>query len=689
MKTEELKIVNHSWASDNSYIDLTVKNTGTTTAIIEEVRVNNEPANNITYVSGSTSLKSGDSATIRVTQNFAFAERYEFYIVTQTGNRFFYLATKTSSKIPPGTETLKPNAAGTYQQWAPFGGTIHYSLTSDLSSTTGVQNLGSTTLLETENFADSRIGSGAINSVTAYIRAKTTSTETELTGAFVAYRDSTTGLNIPKSRSWSNAVWSAQSELASAGSPVRQVRSACCPKADRSEEKIVVTLSDDGYLDAYVWDGTAWIVTNNIGSAGASVNAYKCFDVVYEKTSGRALLVYSRGTTTNEIGYKIWTFGSGWGTEQFLDLVYTTGRVRWISLATASGARSGSVDDNEIALIYLDANTDVHGYVWTGSAWSLVGATSVWDATAAIASEECIAVAYEQTTGEAMFIWADSVSTDFYYKTWDGTTLSVNTLLDISAAGGVGNWVMLKADPSSDDLLFLSVDGGSDLNTAYWSGSGWTVHAEHDAGLDSNAQRCADFAWEPTGGKGLLVYGTTAGQITRKTFTTPNTWVGPTNAVMGANVHPWVQLRTNPRTVTGDGKILGAVLEGTVFDLGAIKWDGTTFTVIGTSTFSTDTSVITYESFDLEFEPFAPAEKAVILWRTYNLNYESAAFTISRTAFTDYSETRTTNLNTGLPWTWDEINALEIGSKASTLGADETIQVSEYWIIVSYAGISS
>jgi hypothetical protein len=141
--------------------------------------------------------------------------------------------------------------------------------------------------------------------------------------------------------------------------------------------------------------------------------------------------------------------------------------------------------------------------------------------------------------------------------------------------------------------------------------------------------------------------------------------------------------------VTGDVKILGAVLEGTVFDLGAIKWDGTTFTVIGTSTFSTDTSVITYESFDLEFEPFAPAEKAVILWRTHNLNYESAAFTISRTAFTDYSETRTTNPNTGLPWTWDEINALEIGSKASTLGADETIQVSEYWIIVSYAGTSN
>jgi len=158
------------------------------------------------------------------------------------------------------------------------------------------------------------------------------------------------------------------------------------------------------------------------------------------------------------------------------------------------------------------------------------------------------------------------------------------------------------------------------------------------------------------------------------------------NVAMSANVHPWVQLKSNPRTVSGDVKILGAVLEGTVFDLGAISWDGTTFAVVGTSTFSADTSVITYESFDLEFENSAPSEKAVILWRNNNINYESVAFAISRTAFTDYSEKRTTNPSTGLPWTWAEINALEIGSRASTSGSDETMQVSEFWIVVDYAG---
>jgi hypothetical protein len=77
-------------------------------------------------------------------------------------------------------------------------------------------------------------------------------------------------------------------------------------------------------------------------------------------------------------------------------------------------------------------------------------------------------------------------------------------------------------------------------------------------------------------------------------------------------------------------------------------------------------------------------EQAVILWRTYDTDYESSTITISRTAFTDYSEARTTNPNSDQAWTWTEINALQIGSRASTLGSGETIQVSEYWIVVDY-----
>ena len=444
----------------------------------------------------------------------------------------------------------------------------------------------------------------------SYVSASNTTAKTD---AFIAYR-SNTGTNTtssPKNRPWDGdtVAWGSEVEMSpSAGSPVRWVRTAVCPISQRALEKIVVTLSDNGYLDAYVFDGTSWTATNDIGFPGTTAAAYKCFDVAYEKTTGRALLVYSRGTTSNEIGYKIWTFGSGWGSENLFNLGRTSGIVRFISLAMAPGTRSGTGDDNEIALMYLDANTDTHGYVWTGSTWSEMGATAVWDSSCAIGTKECIAVAYEQTTGEALFIWGDSLATDFQYRTWDGTTLSAKTLLDIASAALVGGWCTLKADPSSDDLFFAvgtSSTTVSELETAYWSGSAWTVHTEHDAALDSNAQRPYDFAWEPTGGKGLLVYGTTADYITYETFTAPNTWVGPTNIEMGSGgTHPWVQLRTNTRSISGDMMILGAVLEATYFDLGGIRWDGTTFTKIGVNTFTAATTIINYECFEMEFNNF-------------------------------------------------------------------------------------
>jgi len=90
---------------------------------------------------------------------------------------------------------------------------------------------------------------------------------TAKTNTFIAYRNSTTSLNTSKERTWTEdtASWSSQTEMATSGSPVRFVRVAYSTIEQRSFEKIVVTLSDDGYLDAYVWNGTAWKRTFNGG----------------------------------------------------------------------------------------------------------------------------------------------------------------------------------------------------------------------------------------------------------------------------------------------------------------------------------------------------------------------------------------------------------------------------------------
>ena len=477
----------------------------------------------------------------------------------------------------------------------------------------------------------------------SYVNATSASAKTD---AFVAYRSNTgtNTVNSPKNRVWDGdtATWNNEAEMATAGSPVRFVRTAICPLSERALEKIVVTLSNDGYLDAYVFDGTSWTVTNTIGFPGTTAYAYKCFDVAYEKTSGEALLVYSIAPATNfQIGYKTWSLSSGWSSQNTYVIASGTAQTaNWISMASKP-------TNNEIAVgVIGDATSlDAYGLIWDGSSFT---SQQLLTGTVSVATEECIAVAYEQSSEYATFVsstGSNAFSWQWSGSAWDGAA----TTFDLSGTS-TPNWFTLKANPINDELFCVSVDGGSDLNTAYWSGSAWTLHTEHDASVDTNARRCADFAWEPTGSKGLLVYGTSAAYITYKIFTAPNTWVGPTSVPMGANVHPWVQLRTNPRSINGDMKILGAVLEGTVFDLGAISWDGTTFTVIGSTTFTADTTVVTYECFELEFGLFG----------------DPTEFT-GEVEFTGTSNTQTW---TQLVWTID--------SSFTTAGVTATLQLWNY-----------
>ena len=69
MEVDEFRVISHSWASDNSYIDLDVKNFGTGSITISGVEVNDEIASSISYPSGDATLEAGESNTIRVKNN--------------------------------------------------------------------------------------------------------------------------------------------------------------------------------------------------------------------------------------------------------------------------------------------------------------------------------------------------------------------------------------------------------------------------------------------------------------------------------------------------------------------------------------------------------------------------------------------------------------------------------------------
>jgi hypothetical protein len=454
----------------------------------------------------------------------------------------------------------------------------------------------------------------------SYVSATSSTSKTD---AFIAYRSNTgtNTINSPKNRAWDGdtAAWGGENEMATAGSPVRWVRTVVCPKTQRALEKIIATLSADGYLDAYVFDGTSWTVTNNIASVwttdpGTSIRPY---DIAYETSSGRALVVYdlNLADSTKDLGYKIWTFGTGWSQEYYIDftgVASTNPAMSFIRLASNPDSAS-----NQIAMVFNDGtNADAFAAIWSGSAWTKMTTLTT---TNTIATRESIGIQYSSYYKKILAIAGNSADS-MAWKTYAQGDADWTAQTAFDPDPDSGNNVCfgtLKRDPaatSTDDyIMYAGINDLSDLNAfafdmADTPPSRLNIVNEVDDSIESPTSRPIDFDWEPTGNKGLIVWGRQVNYIHYNTYSISAGWGASwtTSVSYSENQHPWVQLEANPRNIAGDTKILGVILgtSGSSYKLGAIRWDGTTLTVIGTSTFTADTNKMDYKCFDLKYQLF-------------------------------------------------------------------------------------
>lgn len=163
--------------------------------------------------------------------------------------------------------------------------------------------------------------------------------------------------------------------------------------------------------------------------------------------------------------------------------------------------------------------------------------------------------------------------------------------------GATCNWFSLKADPNSDKLVLVSVDGASDLNTVRWSGTGWILDSEHDSTVETHARRCADAEFETFAGHEghiILVWGDlNTDPITYKHF--DGTSWGPVTQVSTSTIpttdQQWHVLRRN-----ADNKILLACLDDGR-DINTAYWDGTKWT--GSDEVEAGASTLAMQCFDL------------------------------------------------------------------------------------------
>jgi hypothetical protein len=424
--------------------------------------------------------------------------------------------------------------------------------------------------------------------------------------AAISYRSNTgtNTLNSAKYREWnpSTLAWGSEVELP-ADPTSSNIRFAWTEFSPISSKRVVVTLQDDGTLDSYVCSvsctSTAnWMIARDVADlwSAAPAGPQRPFDLEFEKTSGDLLLIYDKVSTSSsqELFYRTMAAGAAYfGSESSIDDTTTSVSSDVIySFIRMDSQKTASSD--VLGMIALDqTNTDVIAWRWDGTTW---GNLHELTSSASIGTEEAMGVAFETNSGDMVIVAGEGTAMRYnqFSSGW-GTSATFGTI----AIGNI-NWVSIKADPvSTSSALFVLETGDlSDMDSQYWSGSAWTDHAEHDAGIDGHAARVADFAWDNTGNQGVLVWGTASGRLDYKRFSGTSTFAAQ-GSFTETSTHPWVQLSDVPNPTSGDTvSSLGATNDATN-DIGGIRWNGGTNNPVSTTDggITSDTTVTAYENF--------------------------------------------------------------------------------------------
>ncbi|MBD3172019.1 hypothetical protein GF326_06070 [Candidatus Bathyarchaeota archaeon] len=338
----------------------------------------------------------------------------------------------------------------------------------------------------------------------------------------------------PKYRYYDTA-WSEEIEIITPVSDkVRDVRVEFNPNPSYNDRAVMVILTDDGYLEAYDYDGFSWSTPTTLARiySNAQYRPEKPFDIAFEKTSGNCLVIYNNELNNNgleELAYRIFD-GYSWSQEYYLNdpkIEWPGSGVdfKWISLATDYSEAS-----NNIGFVAFDAGWwDYVMAIWNGTNWTDWKKLDQgpWDDDGLSCD-----VAWEYSSGDCMVTFSEG--DDIGYLIWNGSWSNrYSQQLTNNAWNG---WTWLKLKPQlteeSDRMMLLALDKDGQYAAAIdWEGNSWNgIRTVLDTQLESAWGRCIDGDWESTGTQFLVAAGDrNVDAISYKTWTPGGGWSHSTN----------------------------------------------------------------------------------------------------------------------------------------------------------------
>lgn len=414
-----------------------------------------------------------------------------------------------------------------------------------------------------------------------------------------AYYDGSRRNSGIKYRTWGVPQWSAEKSVTNVGNTPAYMVLRSNPKSP----EMIMAISDNDYnLNVQTWNGLSWASTTKLVNR---LNSYKekSFDISYEQSSGNAVVVFTDWYNNRRVPrYTKWN-GLSWSSDSPVDSnVYSNkGNVAWIRLES-------NPSSDEMVLVTLDDKKYMSAQVWNGNSWgNAISLTS----SAITSNYQCFDVIYEQGTGRAMVVWADSRS--IKYRIWSGNSWGrEQNLYSVNNA----YWLKLAADPSSNNLILAYQDSSNAVYAFSWSGSSWSSRQSIGSNTGSNARRSMDVAFEQSGGRALIVWGDSTSVPKYRTWT-GSSW--DRRALQASNIGDtayWVQLTPDPASnemflMTSDRNN----------DINIQKWTNSSWS----STSEVETSYNSnYECFDIAFnyqKGFGGSDQ--LSWSQWNASVKS------------------------------------------------------------------
>lgn len=397
----------------------------------------------------------------------------------------------------------------------------------------------------------------------------------------------------PRYSIWNGTSWNASAQMPDIGGEPKWVRMKICPTRNETAA-IIEDLSSR--VNVLFYNGSTWSSPYLVSTDTGGTND-RPEDVGYEQNSSDALCVYWRGTI-HKFGYRVYN-GATFSAETTISNPFAT-ECDFLALYPRPAA-------DEMVLLAADGNAGgpLVGAFWSGGAFlSWTQLCSSIDTN----NEECFSMAYEAQTGKGVAVYTESGVQTPRYRTLTGSTWSSQGSLP--TIGGVGKWLRMAADPTSNKILFAALDDQSDMNANVWSGS-WGTNQQLATNCPGYAGRAFDIIFERGTGHALLVYADNAVNNFRY-----RTWSGA--AWSAEQTGPSLGAKTELVSLSrgfANGEVFAAVSDAST-RLHLLRWSGSSW---GTDSIveSTLSGWDYYSSFTVP-EPTVAPHPRVTSWAEVN-----------------------------------------------------------------------